>query len=199
MFYNLFKKFETAVQWRFGRIKMKRNGFSFGKNLIIFGKIYLNKGRNSVGQIGNDCTFKSGRGLNPLSRNIKSQICIEDNASLIIGDNCGFSSVCLWAHKSIVIGNYVNIGADTIIFDSDAHSLSHTDRRNTRSDFENKINKPIVIENDVLIGARCIILKGVRIGARSIIGSGSVVVKDIPSDCIAVGNPAKVIKNIKSQ
>jgi acetyltransferase-like isoleucine patch superfamily enzyme len=50
-----------------------------------------------------------------------------------------------------------------------------------------------VIEDDVLIGARCIILKGVSIGARSIIGAGSIVVKNIPEDCIAAGNPCVVI------
>lgn len=55
---------------------------------------------------------------------------------------------------------------------------------------------PVVIENDVLIGARCIILKGVTIGARSVIGAGSVVTQNIPADCIAAGNPCKVIKKI---
>lgn len=193
----MFNKIETALEWRFGRFILRLNGFSFGKNLIIIGHLYVKNGLNTVAKIGNNCTIKSGKGLNPLSRNIKSELCIEDNASLIIGDNCGFSSVCLWAHKSITIGDYVNIGADTIILDSDAHSLSHTDRRNVKSDFENKISKPIIIENDVLIGTRCIILKGVRIGARSIIGSGSIVVNDIPSDCIAVGNPARVVKKTK--
>lgn len=53
---------------------------------------------------------------------------------------------------------------------------------------------PIIIEDDVMIGTRCIILKGVIIGARSIIAAGSVVTKSIPADCIAAGNPAKVIK-----
>ena len=56
-------------------------------------------------------------------------------------------------------------------------------------------SKPIVIEDDVLIGTRCIILKGVTIGARTIIGSGSVVTKSIPADCIAAGNPCQVIKS----
>ena len=41
---------------------------------------------------------------------------------------------------------------------------------------------------------RCIILKGVTVGARSVIGSGSIVTKSIPSDCIAAGNPCKVIR-----
>ncbi|MCH4017747.1 MAG: hypothetical protein LKE74_04740 [Prevotella sp.] len=54
--------------------------------------------------------------------------------------------------------------------------------------------QPIVIGNDVWLGANCLILKGVTIGARTIIGAGSVVTKDIPADCIAAGNPCEVIK-----
>ena len=58
-------------------------------------------------------------------------------------------------------------------------------------------DKEIIIEDDVLIGANVIILKGVHIGARSIIGAGSVVTKDVPEDCIVAGNPAKVVKILK--
>jgi acetyltransferase-like isoleucine patch superfamily enzyme len=56
---------------------------------------------------------------------------------------------------------------------------------------------PVTIEDDVWIGAQCIILKGVTIGARSIIGAGSVVTKDIPADCVAAGNPCRIIKELK--
>jgi acetyltransferase-like isoleucine patch superfamily enzyme len=189
-------KIINSLDWRLGRFKMKSNGIFFGKNLIVQGKLYIKTGVNSKAKIGDNCYFKSGKGSNPLSRNIKGSIQIEDNATLTIGNHCGFSSVCLWAHQSIVIGNYVNIGADTILLDSDAHSLSFLDRRDDDLDFKNKVNKPIIIGDDVLIGTRCIILKGVHIGARSIIGSGSIVVNDIPEDCIAVGNPAKVIRRI---
>ena len=61
---------------------------------------------------------------------------------------------------------------------------------------EGKSENPIVIEDDVWIGAHSIILKGVTIGARSIIGAGSIVTKDIPCDCIAAGNPCKVKKKL---
>jgi len=60
----------------------------------------------------------------------------------------------------------------------------------------NRIDKEIIIDDDVLVGANTIILKGVHIGARSVIGAGSVVTKDIPEDSIVAGNPAKVIKKI---
>lgn len=194
---DIWRKALKSYDWRYGRFKMKAYGFSFGINLIIQGGIYLKRGRFAVGQIGNDVTFKSGRGLNPLSRNIKSMICVEDGAIIDIGDSCGFSSVCLWAHESIKIGSNVNIGADSILMDSDAHSLFYMDRHDVENDFRNKKNGPIVIDDDVLIGTRCIILKGVHIGARSIIGSGSIVVNDIPNDSIAVGNPAKVVRKIQ--
>ena len=57
-------------------------------------------------------------------------------------------------------------------------------------------SEPILVEEDVLIGARSIILKGVTIGARSVIGCGSVVTNNIPPDCIAAGNPCKVIRKV---
>ena len=57
---------------------------------------------------------------------------------------------------------------------------------------------PIFIEDDVWIGAHSIILKGVTIGARSIIGAGSVVTKSIPADCVAAGNPCKVIRKLNN-
>lgn len=59
------------------------------------------------------------------------------------------------------------------------------------------MSAPIVIEDDVWVGAHSFILKGVTIGARSIIGAGSVVTKNIPADCVAAGNPCRVIKNLK--
>lgn len=62
----------------------------------------------------------------------------------------------------------------------------------------NAKSEPVVIEEDVLIGANSIILKGSRIGARSIIGAGSVVSGFVPSDCVAAGNPCKIIRRIRA-
>ena len=98
-------------------------------------------------------------------------------------------------NSAITIGNRVTIGADVILLDSDGHSLDYT-KRGTIDDIPRC--KSIEINDDVLIGTRSIILKGVTIGARSIIGSGSIVSKDIPSDCIAAGNPCKVIKYLNN-
>ena len=79
------------------------------------------------------------------------------------------------------------------MIDTDCHPIDYSVRRNSN---EGTCSAPIVIEDDVWIGAQSIVLKGVTIGARSIIGAGSVVTKSIPADCIAAGNPCKVIRTI---
>lgn len=94
--------------------------------------------------------------------------------------NTGSSIKC---KSNIYIGNNVVIGHDVIIRDNDAHLLS----REMDTD-------PIKIEDNVWIGARAIILKGVTIGEGAIIGAGAVVTHDVPAHSLVVGVPAKVKK-----
>lgn len=181
----------------FNSIHLRSIGVKLGDNSDIKRKVVVERGRGSVINIGNNFTFYSGSGyLNPLSRNIQGTIRANDNAAIKIGNNVGISSSSIWAHKSITIGNNVTIGANCTIVDSDCHSLDHR-HRGKPVDLEYKIDLPIVIEDDVLIGAQSIILKGVTIGERSVIGAGSVVTKNIPPDVIAAGNPCRVIKRLE--
>ena len=179
------------------------NNIKYGKNFRVFNHLYLKIHVGALVQIGNNCTIMSGAGLDPLSRNIKTCIYVGKKATLKLGNDVGISSSTLWVKESVSIGNSVAIGADCIIMDTDAHNLDwkircseETNEYGESVDMVTAASAPIVIEDNVLVGARCIILKGVTIGARSIIGSGSIVTKDIPSDCIAAGNPCKVIKSI---
>lgn len=179
------------------------NNIKYGKNFRVFNHLYLKIHVGALVQIGNNCTIMSGAGLNPLSHNIKTCIYVGKKATLKLGNDVGISSSTLWVKESVSIGNSVAIGADCIIMDTDAHNLDwkircseETNEYGESVDMVTAASAPIVIEDNVLVGARCIILKGVTIGARSIIGSGSIVTKDIPSDCIAAGNPCKVIKSI---
>ena len=96
-------------------------------------------------------------------------------------------------HESITIGNYVNIGEGCVITDSDFHSLDWRDRMDG-TDIRKKRNAPVVIKDWAFIGMHSIILKGVTIGEKSIIGAGRVVSKDIPDGEIWAGNPARFIK-----
>ena len=60
-------------------------------------------------------------------------------------------------------------------------------------------NKPVVIGENVWIGSGAIILPGVTIGDNSIVGAGSVVTRDIPANVVAVGNPCRVLREIKEE
>lgn len=169
---------------------------AFGSSLRIRGPFKLIIRKDANLKIGDSFNMLSGMMLNPLSRNIKSMIRIDDNASIIIGNNVGVSSSCIWSKESISIGNNTKIGADCLIFDSDMHSLNYVNRRNHTNDIKDSKSAPITIGSDVFIGTRSIITKGITIGDCSIIASGSVVVKSVPSNEIWGGNPAKFIKKI---
>ena len=60
-----------------------------------------------------------------------------------------------------------------------------------------ELGKPVDIGADVWVGGGAIILPGVRIGSRAVIGAGSVVTRDIPEDVFAAGNPCRVIREIR--
>ncbi len=174
-----------------------------GMNVKVIGKVYFDIHKLSRVTIGDNFVFTSGMGLNPLCRNIRGSIRVRKGAELVIGNNVGMSSVCLWVKSRVSIGNNVFIGGNVIIIDNDAHSLNWEIRRSVEMEGELPIHasraasSPIYIENDVMIGANSVILKGVRIGARSVIGAGSVVTKDIPADCVAGGNPCKIIRRFE--
>ncbi|NCS32003.1 acyltransferase [bacterium] len=112
---------------------------------------------------------------------------------LSIGNNSGIGEnsyiVCM---NDVCIGNNVMIGPELMIL-TGGHDFTNPDLRL----IDQKIlTAPVVICDDVWIGARVLLLPGVEVGTRSIVGAGSVVTRDAPSNAIVAGNPAKVIKQI---
>ena len=98
--------------------------------------------------------------------------------------NCVILDVC-----PVVIGNYTFFGPAVQIYTA-THSFSAELRRQGES------GKPVTIGSDVWVGGGAIILPGVRIGSRTVIGAGSVVTRDVPDDVLAVGNPCQVIRRL---
>lgn len=125
-----------------------------------------------------------------------SKIVVQKGANLTIGDYSGATNVEIQCHNSIVIGNHVNIGSRTTIFDTNFHSLDWEIRSVRSKDVLMASSAPVNIGDYAFIGARCIICKGVTIGEKAIVAAGSVVVKDIPAGQMWGGNPAKFIKNL---
>ncbi len=171
---------------------LRSYGAVLGKNIQISGKVHWLIRGGKV-RIGDNFYFSSGDAVNPIGSNLQGAIYVESGASLTIGNDVGLSCTRMWINDSIKIGNHVKIGGCVLMTDTDAHPIDFMARRSSN---EGTKSAPIVIEDDVWIGAHCVILKGVTIGARSIIGAGSVVTKSIPTDCVAAGNPCRVIKKL---
>lgn len=160
----------------------------------IVGLPLINIGKQCKVEIGNCVSIVSGV-RNGIDASVCSKINVKDYATLRIGSNSGMTNVVIQCHESVTIGNYVNIGAGSMIFDTDFHSLYWKDRYDG-TDVSKRATKPVTIKDFVFIGAHSVILKGVTIGEKSIVGAGSVVSKDIPDGEIWAGNPARFIRKI---
>lgn len=184
--------FQIKIYPYINRMILKSNGVLLGRNVQILGKLYVTIRGGKV-SIGDNFYFLSGEAVNPISSNLRGAIYVENGAIQKIGNNVGMSGTRLWVHDSVTVGNNVKIGGGVLIIDTDVHPMDFLKRRTTGKGTK---SAPIVIEDDVWIGAHSIILKGVTIGARSIVGTGSIVTKSIPADIVAAGNPCKVLYNI---
>ena len=163
-------------------------GISIGKRCRFYGKSHFNRIQDTSITIGKNCTFNSSKTSNLIGVYSPCMIStIEKGAIIEIGNNCGFSGTVIGAALHIKIGNNVRCGANTLITDSDWHT----------DDYRTGKEKDVVIEDNVWLGYGVKVLKGVHIGENSLIGTNSVVTKDIPANVIAVGNPCKVIRQFE--
>ncbi len=110
-----------------------------------------------------------------------------------IGDYSGIGYKC-YVPAGVKIGNHVMMGPEVVLYAGN-HKFDRTDIPMDSQGFEEE--KPPIIGSDVWIGRRVIILPGVEIGDGCVIGAGAVVSKSIPPYSVAVGNPARVVKNRK--
>jgi chloramphenicol O-acetyltransferase type B len=113
------------------------------------------------------------------------------NSNTILGKNCNFNGMKIKGNGKVVIGNNFHSGQECLMITS-YHKYDEGDA--IPYDTKKDIDKNIIIEDNVWLGDRVIILGGVEIGEGAIIQAGSVVVKDIPKYAIAGGHPAKVFK-----
>lgn len=123
---------------------------------------------------------------------------LKPDALIVIGDDTGITSATISAAREIRIGQRVLIGTGVLITDSDHHVV-----RPPQGEYRRHLGLPpplprdcVIIEDDVFVGARAIILKGVRIGEGSVVGAGSVVSADVPPRAIVAGNPCRVVGSV---
>jgi len=114
----------------------------------------------------------------------------QQQGEITIGNYCLISpGVQITSAERISIGDNSMLAAEVVISDSDWHGIYNRVR-------PFRCSAPVTIHNNVWIGLRAIIGKGLSIGENSIVGAGSVVTNDVPANVIVAGNPARVVKNL---
>lgn len=166
------------------------------KGLQTSGIPVVNVHHNSSFYIGLNFRLNNNYAGNLIGRQQPCIFIVKPQAKLEIGNNVGMSSTAIICWNQISIGNNVRIGGNTVIYDTDFHSLDPIDRTNSNEDLSKVSTSPVCIGDNVFIGAHVTILKGVMIGENSIIGACSVVTKSIPPNEIWGGNPAKLIRKV---
>ena len=132
--------------------------------------------------LGDNCRFRALRA--PISLDTTNT-----SAVLLIGQNCFFNhGVNISSTAQIEIGDNTRIGDNVTIFDSDFHCVDQTQSQPKVA--------PVIIGENVWIGANVIVLAGAHIGDHSVIAAGAIVSGKVDSKCLVAGNPAKKIKDL---
>jgi acetyltransferase-like isoleucine patch superfamily enzyme len=202
---KLLKSFETPVVWPlYGLLRLERtlrlaffHNFirifyntplfkmecrKVGKRLYLVGGIPLVMGHLRI-NLGDDVTLFGATTL------IGAKVF--ENPTLTVGNNTYIGyQLLIDVGCDVTIGNNVLIADRVTIRSYDGHP---TDPSKRHLPAPPESSRPISIEDNAWIGQDCIILKGVSIGAGSIVGAGTVVTKDVPPNSLAVGNPVRCI------
>lgn len=125
---------------------------------------------------------------------IESYCCINNAVGdVIIGNHTRIGIHCT-VIGPVTIGNHVNLAQGIVVT-----ALNHNFKDTTLYiDKQGISTNPVVIGDDVWIGANAVILPGVTIGRHAVVAAGAVVTKDVPDYCIVGGIPARIIKRIES-
>lgn len=137
---------------------------------------------NRVNLSGRSCFyFMHGMDVSPV---------IEIGDDTFVGNGCTFS-----AADSIRVGSHCLISACVRIHDNDGHPLD-SERRRAGEPIGPDEAAPVVIEDNVWVGAGATVLKGVTIGENAVVGTGAVVAADVAPNTVVAGNPAKAVKTL---
>lgn len=206
MILNDIKGFPRIISWIRSFCLNLRLGFYDRFRILVYPRTKIcisRKGRLHIGPAG---ILRIGQNW-PMTNPNFSTLKIDDGAEVIVHGNYSFRSgiflsvnkgarleigsgrtnrdVDITCFNSIKIGHNVLISKGVMIRDSDNHTVLKAGYQQS---------KPIVIGNNVWIGMRAIILKGVTIGDGAIVAAGAVVTKDVPPNTVVGGVPARVIR-----
>lgn len=170
------------------RLFCKLFGIAVGHSTVFYGTARIRRFRYAAVTIGNNCRFDSLPDRNAIGLKQPCQLTAEQDAKIVIGDDCGFGGTVLWSAISITIGNRVKIGANCLLLDHEGHP----------EDPRSGPPAPIIVEDDVWLGTNVVVLKGVTIGRGTQVGANSIVTKSLPPFSVAAGSPCRVIRALPS-
>lgn len=151
------------------------------------GKIIFSWGKPKI--INRGGTIKIGSLVRIISNINRVLIDVNRGAYLEIGNNCRINGANISVQTKVIIGNNCRIAPHTIIMDGDHHDVSNRRDHGKKSE--------IIIEDDVWLATRTMVLKGVTVGKGAVVASGAVVTKNVPPYTLVGGVPAKEIKKIQ--
>jgi len=166
-------------------------------------RYYCTKVGNNV-KLDGDFPLINGTGIIHIGSNVRigNRVAwflmnhFQEDPKLVVGDNTSLNyQIGISIARSVKIGNNCLIAGETVIFDNDSHNTYFADDRRMKPDDV----APVVIEDNVWIGMRSMIMKGVTIGRGAVVAAGSVVTKDVLPLTLVGGNPARLIKSVIRQ
>lgn len=173
------------------KLEARAKGAAFTGPVRFEGRPIISLARGSLLRFGRHVRLNSATRSNPVGC---FQPCVlrtlSPDAELILEEGVGLSAAVVCAGKKIRIGEGTIVGSGAMILDNDFHRFDPAAQA-WRDEYSSNA-RPIDIGRHVFIGARAIILKGVTIGDRALIGAGAVVTQDVPSQALAAGNPAVI-------
>ena len=188
------KKFALTSLSPVWRMYLMLRGVKVGSGFTCIGRPCINLGRGGNIFLGKNVSLCNSGMANPLAEYGRCRLAtVAPGAQIFIHDHVGMSSCLIACANKVEIGEGTIIGGGALIIDTDFHPRLADGNWGTDP---RSVSKPIVIGKKCFIGARAIILKGVRIGDGSVVGAGSVVTKDVSAGTIVAGNPATVKKQI---
>lgn len=166
-------------------------------NLSFRGPVRLAAERSGSFRFGRNVKFWSHRWINPIGLLGPTMLTTARDGFIEIGDDSAFSSVVIFSCCGVKIGRRAVFGGNVRIFDTNFHVLDAVQRWKSDS-LELAKCAPVIVGDDVFVGANAMILKGTRIGDRSIVAAGSVVFGlNVPPDSLVKGNPAEIVSRQK--
>jgi acetyltransferase-like isoleucine patch superfamily enzyme len=183
--FKMYAIFEAFLMRKVVTVYLRLHGATVGPELTVWSLPFCRRHENRLCENAAGVSHRT------------ALIAAESGARLLIGNYVGISGAVLYCATELIVEDHVNIGAGARIYDTDFHPLNPMERRHQGK--KQTKSAPVRICEDAFIGANAIVLKGVTVGARTIVGAGSVVTRSLPADVVAAGNPARIVASRASQ